>query len=234
MAPPEESSEGTIKVSPAMLQQIINTAVRAATDAARANSTPSTAKADKPKRPQVSRNSTAEQWSYFITRWNRYKQMTGLGTNAEETVCHLFECCDEDLQLGLHRSLGADLTLKTETDVISEIRKFAVTEQRKLVCRNKLRSMTQDRDEDINHFAARVKGQADMCDYIVTCTKSGCNTKISYAHEEIRDQICMGLVDPDIQQDLLSHKDQAMSLEETISFVATRESGKKVSNRTIG
>ena len=227
MAPPEASSEETINVSPAMLQQIINTAVRAATDAARANSTPSTAKADKPKRPQVSRNSTAEQWSYFITRWNRYKQMTGLGTNVEETVCHLLECCDEDLQLGLHRSLGADLTLKTETEVISEIRKFAVTEQRKLVCRNKLRSMTQDRDEDINHFAARVKGQADMCDYMVTCTKSGCNTKISYAHEEIRDQICMGLVDPDIQQDLLSHKDQAMSLEETISFVATRESGKK-------
>ena len=72
--------------------------------------------------------------------------------------------------------------------------------------------MTQNHDEDMKYFSARVKGQAEICNYTVTCSKTGCNTKISYANAEIKDQLCKGLANPDIQQELLSHRDQKMSL----------------------
>lgn len=217
----------SVNLTTEALQRIITAAVEAATTATRPSTSTQVVKADKPRRPQVSKNASTEQWCYFLSRWDRYKSMTGLCHDNEETVCHLLECCDDDLQLSLHRSFGSDITKKSEAEVLKEIRRFAVNEQRRLVCRNILRAMHQDKDEDIQHYAARVKGQADTCDYTVTCTKADCGNKISYADEEIKDQICMGLNDIEIQQDLLSHKDQTMNLEDTINYIAAKESGKR-------
>ena len=41
------------------------------------------------------------------------------------------------------------------------------------------------------------------------------------------DQLCIGLADPEIQEDLLKDPNQAMSVEETIRFVEVRAAGKR-------
>ena len=43
----------------------------------------------------------------------------------------------------------------------------------------------------------------------------------------MRNQICNGLYDPDILQDLLSLKDVNLSLQDTISFISSKEAGRR-------
>ena len=218
------NTSNMVGISPEMLQDIISNAVAAARQPASVVQSPSS-KPENPKRPVITSSMTLEKWSYFLTKWSRYKTMTKI--RNEELVCQLLECCEEDLQLGLHRSVGACISDKPETEVLACIKKYAVPTQNTLISRNILRGMSQDKDEDIQHFAARIKGQAEMCNYTVSCTKPDCDTLISYADAEVKDQICKGLADQEIQQDILSHKDQSLSLEEMISYVASKESGKR-------
>jgi len=43
----------------------------------------------------------------------------------------------------------------------------------------------------------------------------------------VADQLCVGLADPDIQEDLLKDPNQHMTVEETIRFVEVRAAGKR-------
>ena len=79
----------------------------------------------------------------------------------------------------------------------------------------------------MQHFAARIKGQADLCEYNGKCTNEECGQLVSYAVSEIKDQICNGLNESEILQDLLGHKDQKMTLQDTIYFIASKEAGKR-------
>ena len=223
------TATGSISLSPQLLQQIISTAVQAATSGnSSLNESRSSSQAEKPKRPVITSGLTQERWSYFTTKWHRYKIMTRLSDS--ESVSHLIECCDDDLQMDLHRLLGADIINQSENYLLAEIKKLAVKEENTLISRTILRGMIQSPDEDIKHFAARIKGQADICKYTVNCNRPECNAIISYAESEIKDQICKGLADPDIQQELLSCSKQDMSLPEVINFVSTREAGKRSHN----
>ena len=103
--------------------------------------------------------------------------MTGIV--GDQLITQLIECCDDDLQFDLHRSVGPDLSNKTEAAVLGEIKRFAVEEENTLIARNTLRGMTQNEDEDIRHFAARIKGQANTCNYTVKC--ASCSTDISFS-----------------------------------------------------
>ena len=216
-----------INITEEMLQQIVTSAVQAATAAMNIpqNNQSQVHSAEKPRRPLISMSTTQEKWTYFLTRWNRYKSMTGI--RDSEVVGQLLECCEEELQLGLHRSVGPDISNKTEMEVLKEIKQFAVREENTIINRNVLRGMMQNHDEDVKHFAARVRGQAEMCNYTVQCTRQGCNSLISYAEAEVRDQICKGLADPEIQQELLGHSNEITTLEDTISFIAAKEAGKR-------
>ena len=113
----------------------------------------------------------------------------------------------------------------TEVQLLAEIEMLAVRGETQLICRVNLRSMTQDHQEDIRHYSARVKGQAALCNYVIKCT--GCEAAVSYADDEIRDQICTGLADPDIQRDVLALRKQHPTTEALISFIEDREAGKR-------
>ena len=54
-----------------------------------------------------------------------------------------------------------------------------------------------------------------------------CETPVSYAEEEINDQISTGLSDPEIQKDVLAQRQQLSTTEELIAFVEDREAGKR-------
>ena len=90
-----------------------------------------------------------------------------------------------------------------------------------------LSRMTQDRGEPIRAFAARLRGQAEVCRFTKKCP--GCDRISNQGEERVADQLCVGLADAEIQEDLLKHPDQSMSVEDTIRFVEVRAAGKKVS-----
>ena len=98
-----------------------------------------------------------------------------------------------------------------------------------MVARVRLSDMKQDRDEAIQNFGARLRGQASVCKFTTAC--SSCNTAVNYTDNILRDVIIKGLADNEIQLDLLG--DQDMSLEEVFQFVEAKEAGKRSAGRLL-
>ena len=93
--------------------------------------------------------------------------------------------------------------------------------------------MRQGREEQIRSFYARIKGQADTCAYQLKCPKAECNEMVDFAGEILRDVLARGIVDDEIQLDLISDQNQKMTIEEMIKFVEARESGKRSASRLL-
>ena len=181
------------------------------------------AAAERVRRPSVEAGITLERWTYFTSRWLRYKRLSEIPPDT--VTAHLLESCDEDLLLDLHRNNGANLDTMTEDVLLEEIKKLAVRGESQLISRVNLRSMCQDHNEDIRHFTARVKGQAALCNYTIEC--HSCKTAVSYSDEEIKDQLSTGLADPEIQKEVLAQHKQCSTIEELVSFIEDREAGKR-------
>ena len=72
--------------------------------------------------------------------------------------------------------------------------------------------MRQDRDETVRSYGARLRGQADICKFLIKCP--GCDTNVNYTLAIMRDVLTRGISDPEIQLDLFGNKNQDMMLEE--------------------
>ena len=69
--------------------------------------------------------------------------------------------------------------------------------------------MRQDRDEPIRAYGARLKGQASVCKFTQQC--AGCRTDVDYTEAILKDVLCRGLEDTEIQMNLLGDKNQDMT-----------------------
>ena len=158
-----------------------------------------------------------------MTRWKDYASATKL--QGQEKVIQLLECCDDDLRRDLTRLNGGSLTDKNESDVLANIKTLAVRDENTMVARVNLHNMVQDHDEPIRSFGARIRGQANVCKYVIKC--NGCSTDISYMDHVLRDVLVKGVADHEIQLDLLSDKNQEMTLEEVYKSIEAKEAGKR-------
>ena len=188
-----------------------------------------TARVEKVKRPTVTAAGSSEDWAYFLSRWNDYVAATKL--DGRDKVIQLLECCDEPLRRDLTRTTGGNLTDKSVDNVLAAIRKLAVREENTMVARVTLHNMRQDRDESVRNFGARLRGQADICKFVIDC--NNCAAKVNYTEAIMRDVLTRGVADPDIQLDLLGDKNQNMSLEEVFQFVEAKEAGKRSASRLL-
>ena len=68
------------------------------------------------------------------------------------------------------------LSNKTQPEALKAIKCLAVHEENKMVGRVSLHSMCQDHDEAIRLFAARLRGQATVCQFTMKC---------SHCHQEV-------------------------------------------------
>ncbi|CAG2222071.1 unnamed protein product [Mytilus edulis] len=187
------------------------------------------AKVEKVKRPTVASAGSSEDWTYFVSRWKDYIQATKV--SGKDLVIQLLECCDETLRRDITRSAGGSLVDKSEQEVLAAMRTLAVREENTMVARVSLHGMTQDRDETVRSFGARLRGQASVCKFTLQCT--GCEQNVDYTEAILRDVLTRGLSDPDIQLDLLGDKNQDMTLEQVFKFVEAKEAGKRSASRLL-
>ena len=181
-----------------------------------------TAQAEKVRRPSINQGITAEDFNYFLLRWSDYKVATQL--KPTETIFQLLECCEEHLRRDLSRSYGS-LTALDETKVINLIKTIAVKQENVMVARHTFHHMTQDREEPIRNFAARLRGQAATCQFSTKCSK--CTNIVDYSNIEIRDVLIRGLNDPDIRENLFMEEDQGMELDKAICLIEAKEAGRR-------
>ena len=176
------------------------------------------------KRPEISSGGTTEAWSYFTTRWRSYSQAVQL--SGQDTSIQLLECCDAKLRRDVTRNAIGPTPLEemAEADLLKAIRALAVREENPKVARVALSRMSQDRGEPVRAFAARLRGQVEVCRFTKKC--AGCDRISNQGEERVADQLCIGLADTEIQEDLLKHPDQDMGVEDTIRFGEVRAAGK--------
>ena len=189
---------------------------------------PGAAKAEKVKRPTISAAGTSEEWAYFLQRWSDYKAATHL--TGSDIVYQLLECCDEMLRKDLTRTFGA-LASSDESTILKNMKTLAVRQENVMVARVQLQQMRQDRDEPVRAFSARLRGQAGVCSFTVGCT---CTAQVDYSDIMVRDALIRGLADEEIRLDILGESKQDMSLEEVLTYVEAKESGKRSAGRLLG
>ena len=100
-----------------------------------------------------------------------------------------------------------------------------------MVARVTLHNMRQDRDEPIRAYGARLRGQASICKFAQQCT--GCDANVDYTESILKDVLCRGLEDAEIQMDLLGDKNQDMTWEQVLKFVEAKEAGKRSASRLL-
>ena len=184
---------------------------------------PAAARVEKVSRPTISSAGTSEEWAYFATRWAEYVAATRI--TGRDKVTQLLECCDDQLRKDLTRNAGGSLSDNSIDEVLAAIKQLAIREENVMVARVALHNMSQDRDEPIRAYAARLRGQAGICKFSVHCQR--CNHDVSYTEQILRDIITRNIADHDIQLELLGNENQDMSLEEIIRFIEAKESGKR-------
>jgi len=187
------------------------------------------ARVEKMRRPNVSFAGTSGDWQYFTSRWGDYVSATKL--TGTDRVVQLLEYCDEQLRKDLTRTAGGTLTGMMEAQVLAAIKSLAVREENAMVARVALHNMRQDRDESVRAFGARLRGQAGVCKFVIGCT--ACRAEINYTAAILLDVLCRELNDSDIQLDLLSDKNQDMTLEQVFRFVEAKEAGKRSTTRLL-
>ena len=142
------------------------------------------------KQPEISSGGTTEGWSYFTTRWRAYSGVVQL--SAQDIPIQLLECCDPKLRRNVTRNTIGPTALE-----------LAVREENPKVARVALSRMTQDRGEPVRAFAARLCRQAEVCRF--TKKWAGSNQFSNQGEEQVADQLCIGLADAEMQEDLLKH-----------------------------
>ena len=88
--------------------------------------------------------------------------------------------------------------------------------------------MAQDRGESCRSFASRLRGVARTCDFMETCPH--CNHQVDCSESRVSDQLCIGVADQDIQQDLLEEITKRLTVEQVLHFVEKKTLGKKAAN----
>ena len=113
----------------------------------------------------------------------------------------------------------------TVIELMADIEKAAVEKQSHLLNKLRLMDATQEWEEAVRSFVARLRGLATICALSMTCTKEDCQQEMTYAEPSILLALVKGLYDAETKNEVLS-KVLQMNLEETVAFVEAREIGR--------
>ncbi len=188
------------------------------------------AKPEKLPRPTVSKGITSEEWGFFKSLWCTYKAATKL-TSTDARI-QLLACCDPELRRDLYRTDNC-IEDKAIDIIMNNIKSLCVRQENVMVSRLTLHNLRQDRDEGVRNFAARLRGQAEVCKFSVRCSCDP-GMDVSFTDQMVRDVLIRGLNDLDIQQEVLGNEDQDLNLEKTISLVEAKEAGRRSQASIVG
>ena len=106
-------------------------------------------------------------WDFFKSRWASFKAASDM--DADKVVHQLLGNLEMDLQRLFYRENKKPEAL-AERDLLELLQRIAVKTENVWCLREKLHNMKQDTGEPVTRFAARLKGQARLCQYTLTCS----------------------------------------------------------------
>ena len=157
----------------------------------------------------VAAEETSEGWAYFCTRWRAYSRAAKLTGN--DLGIQLLECLEPSLRRDLTRTTRGPTPLedRTEAGLLAAIKTMAVTEDNYTFAFARTK---QDRDRS---FASRLRGVAEVCEFHEPC--GNCGHMVDNSESRVSDQLCIGMADPDIQEELMGEASKRLTVEQTLS-----------------
>ena len=188
---------------------------------------------EKLHRPTISAGTTLKDFKFFLEEWVRYKRASG-DDDVVRTRDQLLNCTDEALRKHVSSTLGERIRNITEDDLLKVIEELAVERQSNLVHTVALMSASQERDEGVRQFVARLRGLAAVCNLTIetTCTCTA-TVSVSAVDKWILMLLVKNLNDSDTRQEVMS-KVTEMTLDETIAYVEAKETSKKAAHTLDG
>lgn len=195
-------------------------------------------KLEKLPRPTFTLNMSESKWSFTEIQWNNYIEQS---PNADEStkLKQLQAACDDELKQRIFDS-GNYSSLNTTILFLAKMKELAVITVHKSVHLMNLWRMSQEPDESIRAFVARVTSTADMCGMNIRCTADGCNQVISYRDNVVQQIIIHGMHDNDVRIRVLSRNTagELTTLPKLIDYIAAEEAGinesQNLSKNTVG
>ena len=210
-------------VALAMFQSHMMTHQAAATASAAPTSTAYSQKLPPIQRPEVKQDIAEEDWDAFMVEWTNFKRCTNLpSTNITD---QLYQCCERSLARLLIKE-QPDIVMKDEDTLLDAMKRLSVIKVATSVRRSKLLSTRQSHGEGFREFYANVKAAAATCDFKVKCPNTCCGNfpPVDYTANVIKDVIVLGIVDPDIQRDVLAWEElDEKDDKAVVAFVESKE-----------
>ena len=186
----------------------------------------------KPIRPIIEEGVDDFGWNLFIDKWERYKLTIGLENDEQETCSELRESCSPEVNRMLFEFIGADELRKkelTEEALLNNIKSVAVRSIHQEVHRWRFNQIAQCDSEKVTKFVGRLKAQAILCDFNVSCA---CGKRVSYAEEMVSQRLTTGVINPEHQSKVLCEAEQLNTLklkvDKLISLETTDEASSKI------
>ena len=153
-----------------------------------------TLRLEKLPRPIFSLNSSEAMWNFTKTLWDAYNSQTAVTDSVK--LQQLQAVCDKVLLQRLFDT-GMHATLDKVELFLAKMKELAVVTVHKVVHLRKLFQVTQESDETIREYVARVTATADMCCMTMKCT---CGLDNSYRDLVVHQLIIHGMRDQEIRQ----------------------------------
>ena len=192
-------------------------------------SVPQSSKLEKLPRPVFNLQMTEAQWTFTKIQWENYIGQTQVSDATK--LSQLQAACSDSLrQRVFDTGLYSDLT--TPTLFLEKMEELAVIKVHKSVHLRNLWKMTQQSDEPIRAYVARLTSTADMCSMTVKCT---CDNLISYRDNVIQQLVIHGMRDSDIRIRVLSRNTngELTTLQKLVDYIQAEEAGKSESQDLI-
>ena len=180
------------------------------------------------EKPSISTEMTPSAWINTVRYWKIYKKAANL---KGELAAHLIACCDQDLRERLMNA-HSNIENESEEEALEKIKQMSVKSESIIVAQVNHMKCIQGRDEPVRSFYARLKGQANVCDYTVKHTINGTEHTVSFEDKILRQILATNIADNEIQTELLSQLNlnkTPMTANEMVNFIEAKENGKKSS-----
>ena len=172
-------------------------------------------KLEKLPRPTFNLQMSESQWSFTKLQWLNYINQT----HASDTVklTQLQAACSEPLRQRVFDT-GLYSTLSTPELFLAKMEELAVVKVHKSVHLRNLWRMSQQPDETIRAFVARLTATADMCGMTVTCT---CEREVSYRNNVLQQLVIHGMRDNEIRIRVLSRNTngELVTLDKLVNYI---------------
>ena len=197
--PPPEENPATVADLQNLLHQMLNIQNTSLQHSANPRSDRNKAK---PERPVIKQNSSDGDWQLYKDSWRRYKEMCRL-TDAADIRNELRCTCSHEVNQLLFDLIGPTiLDTCTEAELLGHIKAVAVQGSHKEVHRQKFQAVKQEEGQRVTSYLAKLKSQAQLCDFNVECTN--CHQPVSYSTNMVSGQLIAGLHNTDHQAKVLA------------------------------